>query len=159
MAVLYMIGKNTARGWEQNDDVSTLMLSLGRNSSDTGIADEQLRKRLLEIPLAFLEFETALSRHTIVRARRGPTVRYHSLQLIDNKRYGGEGGILLPPFLLSDCDSYTFAIIGSISADYKRFQSCTGVSIVSLIRYSSAENGISGISPQQSTELHGIGFH
>ena len=46
------------RGREQSDDVSTLMPSLVRYGSDTGVADEQLRKRLLEIPLAFLEFET-----------------------------------------------------------------------------------------------------
>ena len=65
----HLIGKETERGWEQNDDVSTLMPSLVRYGSDTVVADEQLRKWLLEIPLAFLEFETGLSRHTIVRAR------------------------------------------------------------------------------------------
>src|ERR1700756_1688470 len=63
---------------------STLMPSLVRYGSDTGIADEQLRKRLLEIPLAFLEFETGLSRHTIVRARRGQSVHARSLQLLKN---------------------------------------------------------------------------
>jgi hypothetical protein len=57
---------------ERNNYGSALMPSLVRYGSDTGIADEQLRKRLLEIPLAFLEFETGLSRHTIVRARRRP---------------------------------------------------------------------------------------
>lgn len=80
----YLIGKETERGWEQNDDVSTLMPSLVRYGSDTGIADEQLRKRLLEIPLAFLEFETGLSRHTIVRARRGQPVHARSLLLLKN---------------------------------------------------------------------------
>lgn len=80
----HLIGKETERGWEQNDDVSTLMPSLVRYGSDTGIADEQLRKRLLEIPLAFLEFETGLSRHTIVRARRGEPVHARSLQLLKN---------------------------------------------------------------------------
>jgi hypothetical protein len=69
----HLIGKETERGWEQNDDISTLMPPLVRYGSDTGVADEQLRKRLLAIPLAFLEFETGLSRHTIVRARRGPS--------------------------------------------------------------------------------------
>jgi len=53
----HLIGKETERGWEQNDDISTLMPSLVRYGSDTGVADEQLRKRLLGIPLAFLEFE------------------------------------------------------------------------------------------------------
>jgi hypothetical protein len=80
----HLIGKETERGWEQNDDVSTLMPSLVRYGSDTGIADEQLRKRLLEIPLAFLEFETGLSRHTIVRARRGQPVHARSLLLLKN---------------------------------------------------------------------------
>lgn len=60
----HLIGKETERGWEQNDDISTLTPSLVRYGSDTGVADEQLRQRLLEIPLAFLEFETGLSRHT-----------------------------------------------------------------------------------------------
>ncbi|HTS07861.1 MAG TPA: hypothetical protein VMP68_19970 [Candidatus Eisenbacteria bacterium] len=58
--------------------------NLRRAGVDTGIADEQLRKRLLEIPLAFLEFETGLSRHTIVRARRGEPVHGRSLQLLKN---------------------------------------------------------------------------
>lgn len=80
----HLIGKETERGWEQNDDVSTLMPSLVRYGSDTRIADEQLRKRLLEIPLAFLEFETGLSRHTIVRARRGQPVHARSLQPLKN---------------------------------------------------------------------------
>jgi hypothetical protein len=78
----HLIGKETERGWEQNDDVSTLMPSLVRYGSDTGIADEQLRKRLREIPLAFLELETGLSRHTIVRARRGQPVHPRPLRLL-----------------------------------------------------------------------------
>jgi hypothetical protein len=80
----HLIGKETERGWEQNDDISTLMPSLMRYGSDTGIADEQLRKRLLEIPLAFLELETGLTRHTIVRARRSQPVHARSLQLLKN---------------------------------------------------------------------------
>jgi len=78
----HLIGKETERGWEQNDDVSTLVPSLVRYGSDTGIADEQLRKRLLEMPLAFLESETGLSRHTIVRARRGHPVHTGSLRML-----------------------------------------------------------------------------
>jgi hypothetical protein len=70
-ASFHLIRKETERGWEQNDDVSALMPSLVRYGSDTGVADQQLRKRLLAIPLGFLEFETGLSRHTIVRARKG----------------------------------------------------------------------------------------
>jgi hypothetical protein len=78
----HLIGKETERGWEQNDDISTLMPSLVRYGVDSGMADERLRKRLLEIPLAFLEHETGLSRHTIVRARRGQHVHSRSLRLL-----------------------------------------------------------------------------
>src|SRR5579864_1850142 len=81
-AGFHLIGKETERGWEQNDDISTLMPSLVRYGLDSGIADEKLRKRLLEIPLAFLEHETGLSRHTIVRARRGQPVHPRSLRLL-----------------------------------------------------------------------------
>jgi hypothetical protein len=61
----HLIGKEKERGWEQNNDIITLMSSLVRYGSDTGVADEQLGKLLIAIPLAFLEFETGLSRHTI----------------------------------------------------------------------------------------------
>jgi len=80
----HLIGKETERGWEQNDDISTLVPSLVRYGLNSGIADERLRKRLLEIPLAFLEHETGLSRHTIVRARRGQPVHSRSLRLLKN---------------------------------------------------------------------------
>jgi hypothetical protein len=80
----HLIGKETERGREQNEDVSALMPSLVRYGSDTGVAEEQFRRRLLEIPLTFLEFETGLSRHTIVRARRGQPVYARSLKLLKN---------------------------------------------------------------------------
>jgi hypothetical protein len=83
-ASFHLIRKETERGWEQNDDVSALMPSLVRYGSDTGVADQQLRKRLLAIPLGFLEFETGLSRHTIVRARKGQPVQSRSLRLLKN---------------------------------------------------------------------------
>lgn len=47
---------------------------------------------------------------------------------------------------LSSRDPYTSAIILSVSAAYKQFHLLSAVSIVSLIHYSSAENGISGIN-------------
>jgi len=83
-SAFHLIGKETERGWEQNDDISTLMPSLLRYGSDMSIADEQLRKRLLAIPLAFLEAETGLSRHTIVRGRKGQAVHARSLWLLRN---------------------------------------------------------------------------
>lgn len=78
----HLIGKETERGWEQSDDISTLMPSLVRYGVNSGMADERLRKRLLQIPLAFLERETGLSRHTILRARRGQHVHPRSLWLL-----------------------------------------------------------------------------
>jgi hypothetical protein len=80
----HLIGKETERGWEQNDDISTIMPSLVRYGLNSGIADERLRQRLLEIPLAFLEHETGLSRHTILRARRGRPLHPRSLRLLKN---------------------------------------------------------------------------
>jgi hypothetical protein len=80
----HLIGKETERGWEQNDDISTIMPCLVRYGINSGIADERLRKRLLEIPVAFLEKETGLSRHTILRARRGNPLHPRSLQLLRN---------------------------------------------------------------------------
>jgi hypothetical protein len=80
----HLIGKETERGWEQSEDISTLMPSLVRYGVNSGMADEPLRSRLLQIPLAFLEGETGLSRHTILRARRGQPVHPRSLRLLKN---------------------------------------------------------------------------
>ena len=78
----HLIGKETERGWEQSEDVSTLMPSLVRYGFDGGVPDEQLKKRLNAISLAVLESETGLSRHTIVRARRGQCIHSKSLRLL-----------------------------------------------------------------------------
>ncbi len=78
----HLIGKETERGWEQSDDISTLMPSLVRYGVNSGIAEERVRSRLLQIPLAFLEGETGLSRHTILRARRGQPVHPRSINLL-----------------------------------------------------------------------------
>jgi hypothetical protein len=80
----HLIGKETERGWEQSEDISTLMPSLVRYGVNSGIAEERLRSRLLQIPLAFLESQTGLSRHTILRARRGQPVHPRSLRLLRN---------------------------------------------------------------------------
>ena len=54
------------------------------------------------------------------------------------KTTGGEGGIRLPPFPASADESYTSAIIPYVLAGYKQIRSSATVSIVSLIRWSSA---------------------
>lgn len=76
-----LIGKETERGWEQSEDISTLLPSLMRYQNDC-TAGEQLRERLRRIPLDVLERETGLSRHTILRARRGKQVQPRSLGLL-----------------------------------------------------------------------------
>ena len=70
----HLIGKETERGWEQADDVSTLLPSLVRYQENSGVPTGQLTERLRQIPLVFLEHETGLSRHTILRARQGRRV-------------------------------------------------------------------------------------
>jgi hypothetical protein len=77
----HLIGKETERGWEQAEDISTLLPSLVRYQQ-SGVASEKLRQYLSQIPLRVLERETGLSRHTILRARQGKRVHQRSLQLL-----------------------------------------------------------------------------
>jgi hypothetical protein len=74
------IGKETERGWEQAEDISTLLPSLKRYERNAGTADELLRVRLQKMSLNFLQKETGLSRNTILRVRRGQRVHPRSLQ-------------------------------------------------------------------------------
>jgi hypothetical protein len=75
-----LIGKETERGWEQAEDISTLLPSLKRYERSTGTANGFLRERLQNMSLNFLQKETGLSRNTILRARRGQRVHARSLQ-------------------------------------------------------------------------------
>jgi hypothetical protein len=61
-----LIGKETERGWEQAQDISTLLPSLVRYEQNTGTAKRAVRQRLQQISLDTLEKETGLSRHTIL---------------------------------------------------------------------------------------------
>jgi hypothetical protein len=76
----HLIGKETERGWEQAEDISTLLPSLKRYERNTGKANQLLRERLREMSLNALQRETGLSRNTILRARRGQRVHPRSLQ-------------------------------------------------------------------------------
>jgi hypothetical protein len=78
----HLIGKETERGWEQAEDISTLLPSLVRYGQNAGTAKQALRERLQQISLDALEKETGLSRHTILRARRGERVHPRSLQCL-----------------------------------------------------------------------------
>jgi hypothetical protein len=77
-----LIGKETERGWEQAEDISTLLPSVKRYERNTGTASERLRERLQKISLNALQKESGLSRNTILRARRGQRVHPRSLQVL-----------------------------------------------------------------------------
>jgi hypothetical protein len=77
----HFIGKETERGWEDAEDISTLLPSLVRYEQNV-VASEQLRPRLQQISLSRLERLTGLSRHSILRARRGERVHPRTIQLL-----------------------------------------------------------------------------
>jgi hypothetical protein len=76
----HLIGKETERGWEQAEDISTLLPSLKRYARNVGTANQLLRERLQNMSLNALQRKTGLSRNTILRARRGKRVHPKSLQ-------------------------------------------------------------------------------
>jgi len=78
-----LIGKETERGWEQDDDISTLLPSLLQYEFNS-VVGERLRQRLLQIPLDVLKNTTGLSRHTILRARRKKRVHPRSLRALSD---------------------------------------------------------------------------
>jgi hypothetical protein len=80
-----LIGKETERGWEQAEDISTLLPSLVRYGVKDGVLTQAEREALQKIPLSALD-RTGLSRHTIVRARQGKRVYLRSLQLLRTAR-------------------------------------------------------------------------
>ena len=80
-----LIGKETERGWEQSEDVSTLLPSLLHYEAPGGTIGFRLLEKLRDTPLDVLEEATGLSRHTLVRARRGQRVNPRSLQVLKVK--------------------------------------------------------------------------
>ncbi len=80
----HLIGKETERGWEQAEDISTLFPSLVRYQDTRSIPGQILQQRLKQRSLDTLQGETGLSRHTILRARRGQPVHPRSLRLLKN---------------------------------------------------------------------------
>jgi hypothetical protein len=78
------IGKETERGWEQDDDISTLLPSLVHYDAPSATVGSRLQEKLRNTPLDVLEAVTGLSRHTLVRARRGERVNLRSLRLLLN---------------------------------------------------------------------------
>jgi hypothetical protein len=75
-----LIGKETERGWEQVDDISSLLPSLVRYRVKIAIPDPEDQETLQRCSLEALQNKTGLSMHTILRARRGRKLRTTSLQ-------------------------------------------------------------------------------
>ena len=78
----HLIGKETERGWEQAEDISTLLPSLRRYGRRNGGTNQALVESLQAISLNDLQKKTGLSRHTILRARNGETLYPRSLQIL-----------------------------------------------------------------------------
>jgi hypothetical protein len=78
----HLLGKETERGWEHSEDITTLMPTLKHYGESHNSADVGLQTHLKQIPLAILQDHTGLSRHTIVRARRGQPIHNKSLRLL-----------------------------------------------------------------------------
>jgi hypothetical protein len=76
----HLIGKETERGWEKSEDISTLLPSLIRYGPTNGTVSIRLQQKLQQIPIDNLHAKTGLSRHTILRARRGLRVHPGSLR-------------------------------------------------------------------------------
>ena len=83
-----LIGKETERGWEQDDDISTLLPSLVRyDSADTSVND-RFKEKLQQMSIDTLQARTGLSRNTILRARRGQKIRTRSAHLLSSAIVG-----------------------------------------------------------------------
>jgi len=77
-----LIGKETERAWEQAEDISTLLPSLVRYKDKRNAAGQMVQERLKQISLDRLQKETGLSRHTILRARRGGRMHARTLNIL-----------------------------------------------------------------------------
>ena len=89
---LHLIGKETERGWGQADDISTLLPSLVHYHDTSAGAVKTLEKTLKRTSLRTLQRRTGLSRHTILRARRGQKLRASSLRMISRTVADGVQG-------------------------------------------------------------------
>jgi hypothetical protein len=81
----HLIGKETERGWNQAEDISTL-LPLLVDYPDT--AAEAVRPILKNTSLSNLEKRTSLSRHAILRGRRGQKAYARSLHALFKRLRG-----------------------------------------------------------------------
>jgi hypothetical protein len=80
----HLIGKETERGWEQAEDISTLLPSLKRYDKAILTLSQLLRHRLQGMSLNTLQGKTGLSRNTILRARRNERVHPKTIYILGN---------------------------------------------------------------------------
>ena len=69
------IGKETSRRWEQADDMSMVDFVCAEYSEGKVVADEETRKRIIEIGIKRITRETGIDRNTIRLITRGEPVK------------------------------------------------------------------------------------
>ena len=77
---LHLIGNETEPGWEQAEDISTSLPSLVSLPGWKRQSSQNLQQSLNQTSLSTLQRRTGLSRHVILRARRGERIRPRSLR-------------------------------------------------------------------------------
>jgi len=80
---LHLIGKETERGWEQSEDISTLLPSLPHYQRATFV-NRGVQEQLYKVALNTLQLRTGLSRHSLLRARRGQVIHPRTKVLLIN---------------------------------------------------------------------------
>jgi hypothetical protein len=74
------IGKETSRRWEQGDDISMVDFRCAEYAGGKMRADEQTRKRIIEIGIRKVARETAIHTDTVTLIARGKPVKPGTLQ-------------------------------------------------------------------------------
>jgi hypothetical protein len=76
------IGKETSRRWEQGDDLSLVDFRCAEYVDGKMKADEETRKRIIEIGIRKVARETGINRETVALVANGKTVKAVTLRKI-----------------------------------------------------------------------------
>jgi hypothetical protein len=76
------IGKETSRRWEQGDDVSLVDFRCAEYVDGKMRADEETRRRIIEIGIRRVARETGINRETVALVTNGKTVKAVTLRKI-----------------------------------------------------------------------------